>query len=210
MRLLATRVTTYIAALSILCSSLSLVNAQQSATTAKIKIDTDRAIGEIHPHLFGNFTEHLGRMIYGGIYEENSPLSDQFGYRKDVFDVVKQLNVSILRWPGGNFASGYNWKDGIGPKDQRPTRIDLAWNDLESNRFGTDEFLRYCEMLGTEPYICINVARTAAKNLTKLSTGHSEMRLTVHGKWETRVPMSMQSLLWKLRKQCDLWTAISN
>ena len=123
---------------------------------ARIKIDTDRVIGEVHPLLFGNFAEHLGRMIYGGIYEEGSPLSDQFGYRKDVFEAVKQLNVSILRWPGGNFASGYNWKDGIGPKDQRPTRIDLAWNDLESNRFGTDEFLRYCEMLGTEPYICIN------------------------------------------------------
>jgi alpha-L-arabinofuranosidase len=140
-------------------ATLSLLPAGQSAHAqhvAKIKIDTDRVIGEVHPHLFGNFTEHLGRMIYGGIYEEGSPLSDQFGYRKDVLDAVKQLNVSILRWPGGNFASGYNWKDGIGPKDQRPTRIDLAWNDLESNRFGTDEFLRYCEMLGTEPYICIN------------------------------------------------------
>lgn len=139
---------------------LSFVITTQAQTTqptvARIKIDTDRTIGEVNPLLFGNFAEHLGRMIYGGIYEEGSPLADQFGYRKDVFDAVKQLNVSILRWPGGNFASGYNWKDGIGPKDQRPTRIDLAWNDLESNRFGTDEFLRYCEMLATEPYICIN------------------------------------------------------
>ena len=130
---------------------------QQPATVSRIKIDTDRTIGEVNPLLFGNFAEHLGRMIYGGIYEEGSPLSDQFGYRKDVFNVVKDLNVSILRWPGGNFASGYNWTDGIGPKDQRPTRIDLAWNDLESNRFGTDEFLKYCEMLGTEPYICLNL-----------------------------------------------------
>lgn len=127
------------------------------APQARIKIDIDRTIGEIHPHLFGNFAEHLGRMIYGGVYEEGSPLSDKDGYRKDVMDVVKQLNVSILRWPGGNFASGYNWKDGIGPKDQRPVRMDLAWNDLESNRFGTDEFLKYCETIGTEPYICINL-----------------------------------------------------
>ena len=155
MRRPLTRFVTFIVLLSSFLSGTTALRAQQ-APSARIKIDIDRTIGEVHPHLFGNFTEHLGRMIYGGIYEEGSPLSDQFGYRKDVFDVVKQLDVSILRWPGGNFASGYNWKDGIGPKDQRPTRIDLAWNDLESNRFGTDEFLRYCEMLGTEPYICIN------------------------------------------------------
>lgn len=124
--------------------------------TARIKIDIDRTIGEVHPHLFGNFAEHLGRMIYGGIYEEGSPLSDKDGYRTDVMDVVKKLGVSILRYPGGNFASGYDWRDGIGPKDQRPMRVELAWNDLESNRFGTDEFLRYCERIGAEPYLCIN------------------------------------------------------
>ena len=123
---------------------------------ARIKIDIDRTIGEVDPHVFGNFAEHLGRMIYGGIYEEGSPLSDKDGYRTDVFEAVKGLHVSILRWPGGNFSSGYNWKDGIGPKDQRPARAELAWGGVESNRFGTDEFLRYCERLGTEPYICIN------------------------------------------------------
>ena len=124
---------------------------------ARIKIDTDRIIGQVDPLLFGNFAEHLGRMIYGGLYEEKSPLSDQFGFRKDVMDAVKGLGVSILRWPGGNFASGYNWKDGIGPKDQRPARPELAWNDVESNRFGTDEFLRYAETIQAEPYICVNL-----------------------------------------------------
>ena len=138
-----------------LCLGLaSVAHAQPPA--ARIKIDIDRTIGEVHPHLFGNFAEHLGRMIYGGIYEEGSPLSDKDGYRTDVVDVVKKLGVSILRYPGGNFASGYNWTDGIGPKDQRPVRAELAWNDLESNRFGTDEFLRYCERIGAEPYVCIN------------------------------------------------------
>ena len=151
---LAQRVVTFILGLSLLLSCPSVVHSQ--STQARIKIDTDRTIDEVSPLLFGNFSEHLGRMIYGGIYEEGSPLSDSNGYRKDVMEAARQLNVSILRWPGGNFASGYNWKDGIGPKDQRPTRIDLAWNDLESNRFGTDEFLKYCEILGTEPYICIN------------------------------------------------------
>jgi alpha-L-arabinofuranosidase len=123
---------------------------------ARIKIDIDRQIGEVDPLLFGNFAEHLGRMIYGGIYDEGSPLSDQDGFRKDVMEAVKKLGVSILRYPGGNFSSGYDWKDGIGPKDQRPVRAELAWNDLESNRFGTDEFLRYCERIGAQPYICIN------------------------------------------------------
>jgi len=91
---------------TLLCFVVATHAQTTQPTVARIKIDTDRTIGEVHPLLFGNFAEHLGRMIYGGIYEEGSPLSDQFGYRKDVFDAVKQLNVSILRWPGGNFASG--------------------------------------------------------------------------------------------------------
>jgi alpha-N-arabinofuranosidase len=136
-------------------SAASLLCAQ-SEPAARIKIDTDRVIGEVHPHLFGNFAEHLGRCIYGGIWDEGNKLSDADGYRKDVMEAVRGLNVSILRWPGGNFASGYNWKDGIGPRDSRPARPEGAWGDVESNRFGTDEFLNYCERIGTEPYICIN------------------------------------------------------
>ncbi|MGQ9917109.1 MAG: alpha-N-arabinofuranosidase [Bryobacteraceae bacterium] len=139
-------------------SILLLVACSLPAQTpeARIKIDTDRRIGEVHPHIFGNFAEHLGRCIYGGIYEEGSPLADEKGFRKDVMEAVRGLGVTILRWPGGNFASGYSWKDGIGPKDQRPARPDHAWGDIDSNRFGTDEFLQYCERIGAEPYICIN------------------------------------------------------
>src|SRR3569832_1318166 len=128
-----------------------------AAAPARIKIDLDRTIGQVDPLLFGNFAEHLGRMIYGGIYDEKSALSDANGFRTDVMEAVKGLGVSILRWPGGNFASGYNWKDGIGPKDQRPARPELAWNDIESNRFGTEEFLRYAETIKAEPYICVNL-----------------------------------------------------
>jgi alpha-N-arabinofuranosidase len=133
------------------------VSSDGQTPQARIKIDIDRTIGDVDPNLFGNFAEHLGRCIYGGIYEEGSPLSDKDGYRKDVMDATRQLGVTILRWPGGNFSSGYNWKDGIGPKDQRPVRADLAWGDIESNRFGTDEFLRYCKLMGLEPYICVNL-----------------------------------------------------
>jgi len=130
--------------------------AAAQAPQASIRIDTARKIGEVDPHLFGNFTEHLGRCIYGGIYDEGNPLSDADGFRKDVITAVKGLDVTLLRWPGGNFASGYHWEDGIGPKDKRPVRRDDAWGALESNRFGTDEFLRYCDRIGAEPYICID------------------------------------------------------
>ena len=85
-----------------------------------------------------------------GVFDENSPLSDSNGYRRDVFEATKKLGVSILRWPGGNFSSNYQWKDGIGPRDKRPPRLEMAWGTVESNRFGTHEFLNYCEMLGTE------------------------------------------------------------
>ena len=133
-----------------------LAYAQSAGRPARIKIDTERVVGELHPHVFGNFAEHLGRCIYGGMFEEGSPLSDENGFRKDVMEAAKALGVSVLRWPGGNFASGYHWKDGIGPRDQRPVRPEHAWGALEPNRFGTDEFLLYCEKGGFEPYLCIN------------------------------------------------------
>ena len=126
------------------------------APQARIKIDRERIVGEVSPRMFGNFAEHLGRCIYGGIYDPGNPLSDADGFRKDVMEAAKQLNVSLLRWPGGNFVSGYHWEDGIGPKGARPVRRDDAWGGLETNQFGTDEFLQYCERTGMEPYICVN------------------------------------------------------
>lgn len=122
-----------------------------------VEIDRQRVIGRIDKNIYGHFIEHLGRCIYGGIYEENSPLSDEHGVRKDVMEAVKNIRCPILRWPGGNFASAYHWEDGIGPKDERPVRFDLAWQGEEINRFGTDEFIEYCKAVRTEPYICINI-----------------------------------------------------
>jgi alpha-N-arabinofuranosidase len=145
------RVTRYV-----FIASLTVGIASAQSPQARIKIDTDRSIGEVHPHVFGNFAEHLGRCIYGGIYEPGSPLADQDGYRKDVMEAIKGLGVTLLRWPGGNFVSGYNWKDGIGPRNARPVRAEGAWGSLESNQFGTDDFLKYCEQMGIEPYIAIN------------------------------------------------------
>lgn len=124
---------------------------------ATIKLDLDRTLGSVDPRIFGGFIEHLGRCIYGGIYEEGSPLSDERGFRQDVLEAARGLRMPLLRWPGGNFVSGYHWIDGIGPKDRRPRHMELAWHDEESNRFGTDEFIEYCRTLDTEPYICVNM-----------------------------------------------------
>ncbi len=141
---------------SALVSAPLILRARPSTKEARIKIDTERVIGEIDPKLYGNFTEHLGRCIEGGIFEENSPLSDKNGFRKDVMRVVEDLHVTFLRWPGGNFSSNYNWRDGIGPRDERPARLEMAWGTVEDNRFGTHEFLEYCEAIKTEPYLCAN------------------------------------------------------
>ena len=141
---------------SALLSAPLILRSQPSSREARVKIDTERVIGQIDPKLYGNFTEHLGRCIEGGIYEENSPLSDKNGFRKDVMKVVEDLHVSFLRWPGGNFSSNYNWRDGIGPRDDRPARLEMAWGTIEDNRFGTNEFLNYCEAIKTEPYLCAN------------------------------------------------------
>jgi alpha-N-arabinofuranosidase len=133
-----------------------LARAQSKNSAARIKIDPDRTIGAIDQKIYGNFAEHLGRCIEGGIFDEGSPLSDAQGYRKDVIEAVKGLNVTLLRWPGGNFSSNYDWMDGIGPRGQRPKRLEMAWGTVEDNRFGTHEALGYCEMLGIEPYLCAN------------------------------------------------------
>ena len=124
---------------------------------AKITIDLDRKLGNVDPRIYSAFAEQLGRCVYGGIYDEGSPLSDEHGYRKDVLEKVRSLKPPLLRWPGGNFVSGYHWTDGVGPVEQRPRRMELAWHDEESNRFGTDEFIQYCRLIGAEPYLCANM-----------------------------------------------------
>src|SRR5215469_2851249 len=140
-----------------LAAAPAILRGQQTPLRARIKVDTERVIGDIDPLIYGNFIEHLGRCIDGGVFDEHSSFADSNGFRRDVLDAARKLGVTILRWPGGNFSSNYNWKDGIGPRDQRPPRLEMAWGTVESNRFGTHEFLAYAEMMGTEPYICTNL-----------------------------------------------------
>ncbi|NOY96776.1 MAG: alpha-N-arabinofuranosidase [Chlorobi bacterium] len=130
---------------------------QTVAQNARIKIDIDRRIGEVSKNIYGNFVEHLGRCVYGGIYDEGSPLADKDGIRLDVLEAVKGLNVSLIRYPGGNFVSNYHWLDGVGPKEERPPRMELAWGRLESNRFGTNEFVDFARRVDAEPYFAVNL-----------------------------------------------------
>jgi alpha-N-arabinofuranosidase len=143
---------------SLLAAAPAVLRGQLTGSdAAHVKIDTDRIIGQIDPKIYGNFTEHLGRCIEGGIFEEGSPLSDAEGFRRDVLEAVRNLHVTLLRWPGGNFSSNYHWRDGIGPRDSRPRRLEMAWGTIEDNRFGTHEFLDYVARIGAEPYICANL-----------------------------------------------------
>ena len=125
------------------------------AADARIKIDRDRIIGKISPLIYGNFVEHLGRCVYGGVYDPDSALSDENGLRKDVLEAARDLNVTIVRYPGGNFVSNYHWQDGVGP--ERIPRMELAWRRLEPNTFGTNEFMDFVRKLGAEPYFAVNM-----------------------------------------------------
>src|SRR5436305_4535329 len=98
----------------------------------RIAIDPARSCGRLDRRVFGGFIEHLGRCIYGGVYDEGSALADERGFRRDVLDALRPLKMPLLRWPGGNFVSGYHWIDGIGPKDERPRKSELAWHGEES------------------------------------------------------------------------------
>ncbi|MFD1486088.1 alpha-N-arabinofuranosidase [Lacticaseibacillus baoqingensis] len=135
-----------------------------------IKLALASRIGEIDPRLYGSFIEHLGRAVYQGIYDPENPHADAQGFRQDVIDAVKQLNVPIVRYPGGNFVSGYNWEDGIGPKDQRPTRLDLAWRSKETNAFGLHEFVDWAKQANTSVNLAVNLGTRgadAARNLVE-------------------------------------------
>lgn len=138
--------------------SRSLQTMAKSAEALKASLTVDAGIvrNRIDPHIYGTLVEHIGRVVYGGIYEEGSSLSDDQGFRKDVIAAARDWGVTVLRWPGGDFASEYHWEDGIGPVDKRPRKYNAAWLEEESNHFGTDEFMAYCRKVGGEPYICIN------------------------------------------------------
>jgi alpha-L-arabinofuranosidase len=136
---------------------------ETSSGTTRVLIDPSRQIAVLDRRIFGSFLEHLGRAIYTGIYEPGSKFADSNGFRTDVMNEIRELGVPIVRWPGGNFVSGYHWLDGVGPKRDRPQVLDRAWNTLETNQFGTNEFTTWCQLVGTEPLLGLNFGTGSAE-----------------------------------------------
>ncbi len=137
---------------------------------ASMVLDRDYVVGKIDPRIYGSFIEHLGRAVYGGIYEPGHETADELGFRGDVIQMVKGIDVPVVRYPGGNFVSGFNWEDSIGPRDKRPKRLDLAWFTTETNEVGLHEFCEWCDKAGTSPMYSINLGTRnadAARNVVE-------------------------------------------
>ncbi|WP_433305021.1 alpha-N-arabinofuranosidase [Actinoplanes sp. CA-030573] len=124
---------------------------------ASIAVDPALRLSAVDPRLYGSFVEHLGRCVYTGIYEPGHPRADEAGFRQDVAELVRELGVPLVRYPGGNFVSAYQWEDGIGPREQRPRRLDLAWRSIETNQVGVDDFLHWCQEVGSAPMMAVNL-----------------------------------------------------
>jgi alpha-N-arabinofuranosidase len=159
-----------------------------SPLTARVVLDNERTIGTISPRLFGGFAEHMGRCVYGGIYDPSSPQADERGFRRDVQAALREMRLSILRYPGGNMLSGYDWRDGVGPRAQRPRKRELAWQSIDTNHFGTNEFVEYCRSLDIEPMLGVNLGTGTISDAAALveycnapaGTHYADMRVA-HG-----------------------------
>ncbi len=176
-----------------------------AAKRATITVDKAFRIAEIDPRLYGSFIEHLGRAVYGGIYQPDHPSADENGFRRDVLELVKELDVPIIRYPGGNFVSGYNWEDGVGPKADRPRRLELAWRSVEPNLVGTNEFAEWAKMVGSSVSMSVNLGTRGPDEARELieycnhpsGTKLSDLRIS-HG---VREPHNIKT--WCLGNEMD-------
>ncbi len=172
---------------------------------ASMILDREYQIGRIDPRMYGSFIEHLGRAVYGGIYEPGHPLADEQGFRKDVLEKVREIGVPVVRYPGGNFVSGFHWEDSVGPREQRPKRLDLAWFTTESNEVGMHEFADWAKKAGTEVMYAINLGTRGPEQARdvveyanhKGGSKYSDMRIK-NGKKE---PLGIK--LWCLGNEMD-------
>ena len=195
---------------------------------ATLSVNLTNQISEIDPRLWVLYGT-LGRSVYEGIYQPNHETADEDGFRKDVIEAVKKLKVPLIRYPGGNFVSGYNWQDGIGPKDERPVRLDLAWRSLETNQFGLHEFIKWCKKVNAAPDMAVNLGTRGideARNLVEYcnfpkGTYWSDLRRKngaeepfnikvwsvgneMDGDWQSVIKRHMNMVVWcmKLPKPC--------
>lgn len=203
----------------ILFTLLLILSFPVFSQTAKIKIDVDRPIGKIDPNIYGVFMEPIhfsGRRMglpdtvsfntmYGNLYDPSSPLANKDGFRKDYIEAAKELKVTNMRWPGGNYVMGYNWKDGIGPKDQRPVRINLAWGGIDNNHVGTDEWVELNKAIGSENVVCVNLGLGTINDAVhwveycnyKKGTYYSDLRV----KYGHKKPYDIR--IWDLGNEVD-------
>jgi alpha-N-arabinofuranosidase len=175
------------------------------ALPARFTLDPAFAVGTVNPRLYGSFVEHLGRCVYTGVHEPGHPAADAAGLRRDVLALVRELGVTMVRYPGGNFVSGYRWEDGTGPVEQRPARLDLAWKTVETNRFGLAEFLDFCAKAQVEPMMAVNLGTRGIQEAADLleycnHPGGTELsdRRAAHGSPE---PYGIK--LWCLGNELD-------
>ncbi|MGW0737492.1 arabinosylfuranosidase ArfA [Streptomyces sp. NPDC002851] len=174
---------------------------------ARITLDPAFTVGSVDPRLFGGFVEHLGRCVYTGIHEPGHPTADANGLRTDVLDLIRELGVTTVRYPGGNFVSGYRWEDSVGPVDERPRRLDLAWRSTETNHFGLSEFMTFLRELGSEaePMMALNLGTRGVAEALQLQeyanhpsgTALSDLRIA-HG---DKDPFNIR--LWCLGNEMD-------
>ncbi|MFI7410185.1 alpha-N-arabinofuranosidase [Streptomyces sp. NPDC049627] len=175
--------------------------------TARFTLDPAFTVGEVNPRVFGSFVEHLGRCVYTGIFEPDHPTADDKGLRQDVLDLVRELGVTAIRYPGGNFVSGYKWEDSVGPVEDRPRRLDLAWHSTESNRFGLSEYIDFLRKVGpqAEPMMAVNLGTRGVAEALELQeyanhpegTALSDLRVS-HG---DKDPFGIR--LWCLGNEMD-------
>ncbi|MET7453519.1 alpha-N-arabinofuranosidase [Streptomyces sp. NPDC005574] len=175
--------------------------------TARFTLDPAFTVGEVDPRLFGSFVEHLGRCVYTGVFEPDHPAADEAGLRTDVLELVRELGVTTVRYPGGNFVSGYKWEDSVGPAEDRPRRLDLAWRSTETNRFGLSEYIGLLKKIGpqAQPMMAVNLGTRGVAEALELQeyanhpggTALSELRVA-HGDKE---PFGIR--LWCLGNEMD-------
>ncbi|MCG3040959.1 alpha-N-arabinofuranosidase [Streptomyces sp. S1A] len=176
-----------------------------TAHPARFTLDPAFTVGEVDPRLFGSFVEHLGRCVYTGVFEPGHPRADEQGLRTDVLELVRELGVTAIRYPGGNFVSGYRWEDSVGPAEQRPRRLDAAWRSVESNRFGLAEYIDFVRKVGGEPMMAVNLGTRGVAEARELleyanhpgGTALSDLR-AAHGDKE---PYGIR--LWCLGNEMD-------
>jgi len=171
---------------------------------ASIK-STGKTVAKVSPKIYGSFVEHMGRCVYGGIFEPGSEFANEQGFRLDVLELAKEMGVTTVRYPGGNFVSGYLWEDGVGPKDERPTRLDLAWRSVETNQFGLNEFMEWISLLGAEPIMAINLGTRGVLEAAQLVEYSNYPGGTTFSDWRKQhgVDSPHQIKTWCLGNELD-------